>query len=197
MQKYKQLHIFLYLLAVGRRKYLLDDLRLTTHVTVRRGLTVDGIAQFEPGFDKIGPHIEQVHDFFGDLSVRQLHFRRTICIDVNAGGLGYTDRIGYLYQYLIGYAGGDEILGDMPGGVSRGPVNFGRILAAESATAMSSFTAIGVNDDLPTRQAGGTTRTTDHKLPGRVDMIVDLIVEQPGVLLVFGLYPRDQDLDNV
>jgi hypothetical protein len=50
---------------------------------------------------------------------------------------------------------------------------------------MCTFTTVGVYNDLTAGQPGIAVRTTDHKFAGRIDMILDLIVEQVGVFLIF------------
>ena len=64
---------------------------------------------------------------------------------------------------------------------------------------MRTTTSVGVNDNLPTRQACVAMRTTNHKLSRWVDMISDALFEQSTHLLVtnLGNDTWNQDVDDI
>ena len=50
---------------------------------------------------------------------------------------------------------------------------------------MSTFSAIGIHNDLAAGQPRIAVRSADHELAGGIDMVLDVIVEQLCVLLIF------------
>mgnify|MGYP002507958761 CR=1 FL=1 len=61
---------------------------------------------------------------------------------------------------------------------------------------MSTFTAVGINDNLTSGQTGISVRTTDDKLSGRVNMIDNLVIEQSQHFIVMNRsnHARHQNL---
>ena len=83
--------------------------------------------------------------------------------------MGDADRVGDLDLAALGEAGGDDVLGDVAGGVGGRAVDLGRVLAGEGAAAVAGHAAVGVDDDLAAGEAGVADRAADHELAGRVD----------------------------
>ena len=113
---------------------------------------------------------------------------RAVGIDVHAHRLRNADGVGQLHFAAIGQAGGDDVLGHVPGHVGGAAIDLGRILAAEGAAAVTAPAAVGIDDDLAAGQPAVAVRTADHEPAGRIDVIGDLAVDQ---LL------RQQRLDDV
>ena len=99
-------------------------------------------------------------------------------VDVHADRLGDADGVGQLHFAAIGQAGGDDVLGHVPGHVGRAAIDLGRVLAAERAAAVTAPAAVGVDDDLAAGQAAVAVRTADDEAAGRVDVVLDLAVDQ-------------------
>src|SRR6185312_4954477 len=68
-----------------------------------------------------------------------------------------------------GQPGGDDVLGHVPRAIGAGAVDLGRVLAREAAPAVPRVTAVGVDHDLSTCEAGVGDGTADDKPPGRID----------------------------
>ncbi len=109
-------------------------------------------------------------------------------IDVHAHRLGNADGVGQLHFAAIGQAGGDDVLGHVAGHVGGAAIDLGRVLAAERAAAVPAPAAVGVDDDLAAGQAAVAVRAADDELAGRVDVVLDLAVDQVG---------RQQRLDDL
>src|SRR3989344_2148370 len=72
------------------------------------------------------------------------------CLDHN--GFGTADGIGDGDKALFGFVLSNKLLGDMPGHVGTGAVNFGRVLARKASPAVRDESAIGVHHNFPPRQ---------------------------------------------
>ena len=80
-----------------------------------------------------------------------------------------SDRVGDLHFAAARELGGDDVLGDVARGVCRRAIDLGRVLAGEGAAAVPRRTAVAVDDDLATGEAGVAHGTADHETPGRID----------------------------
>ena len=96
--------------------------------------------------------------------------------EVHRGGLGHADGIAQLHFADVGKIGGNDILRDITGHVGCGAIDLGRILAGERSAAMPPTTAVGVDDDLASREAAIALRASDLELAGGVHMDRDVIV---------------------
>ena len=90
-------------------------------------------------------------------------------VDVNADRLRMADGVGKLNFALGREAGCDDVLRHLAAHVSRAAIHLGRILAGESAAAVTAHAAVAIDDDLAAGQAGVALRTADHETAGRVD----------------------------
>jgi hypothetical protein len=113
-------------------------------------------------------------------------FTRSKSFDHDGCGFGDTDGIGDLYLTTIRQSGGNNILGDIAPYISSRTVDFGWILAGESATAMPGRAAIGINNDLASSEAAVTYRTTNDETPGGIENPVVL----PAPLSMFEVVPK-------
>ena len=93
-------------------------------------------------------------------------------------GSRHADRVGQLHFAAIGQAGGDDVLGHVPGHVGGAAIDLGRILAAEGAAAVPAPAAVGIDDDLAPGQAAVAVRAADDEPAGRVDVVRDVAVDQ-------------------
>src|SRR5207247_5515451 len=87
-----------------------------------------------------------------------------------------ADGVGQLHLALGGEARGDDILGDVAGYVGGLAVDLGRVLAAEGTAPMPAASAVGVDDDLASRQATVAVRTALEEAAGRVDVATDHVL---------------------
>ena len=131
-----------------------DGAWLASHVAVGCGFLVDGVAELEALLDGVGTEVEEPGDVFGYLAVAVGDVAGAVGLDVDADGLGYADGVGELDEDLVGNAGGDEVLGDVTGGVGCAAVYLGGVLAGEGAAAMGALAAVGVDDYLAACEAG-------------------------------------------
>ena len=106
-------------------------------MTIRSGLEINRVTQFQTLLDRFRTHIEDIPDLSGDLSVCHIHLRTAKSIHENIHRFSHTDRIRHLYQHLIRHTGGNHILSDMTSGISSRTVYLRRVLSRESTTAMS------------------------------------------------------------
>ena len=194
----KQLHLHDFFLPVGAHERLGDDFVLAAHVTVGRRFRIDRVSELQPRLDGVRAHVEQGGYLSGYLAVGVFHLSRSVGADVYTHGLGHPDGIGHLDQHLVGHAGSHQVLRDMACGISGRTVYLGRVLAAESASAVRPFAAIGVHDDLAAGQSGVAVGAADDEFPGGVDVIDGLVGEeflQRGLQLFF--HAGDQNVDDV
>ena len=102
---------------------------------------------------------------------------RAESVDPHAHRLSHADCISQLYLGLVGQPRCHNVLGDVAGHISRRTVHLGRILAAESAAAVTARAAVGVDDDLAARQAGVAHRSANHKSSRRIDVVLGVLIE--------------------
>ena len=103
---------------------------------------------------------------------------RAFGVDVHADRLGDADGVGELHFAALGQAGGDDVLGHVAGHVGGAAIDLRRVLAAERAAAVPAPAAVGVDDDLAAGQPAVAVRAADDELAGRVDVVLDLAVDQ-------------------
>src|SRR5690606_4388569 len=70
-------------------------------------------------------------------------------VEVDGERVDHADGVGELDLELVGETRGHDVLGRVPGGIGRGTVDLGGVLAGEGAAPVAGVTAIGVDDDLP------------------------------------------------
>ena len=135
---------------------------------------VAGLQEVEVADDRSGTEVEHLVDRGLDLGgIDRLGAEG---LDEDAHGVGDADGVGDLHLAPARRTGGDHVLGHPSGGVGGGPVNLGGVLAAEGASTVTSHAAVGVDDDLASRQSAVALRTTGHEASRRVDEDVVVIV---------------------
>src|SRR5579884_1370976 len=128
---------------------------------------VDGAAQVERLDDgrrsQVEVFVNQVDDLFvGDVAgAKGLNEERERAC--------HADGVGNLQFQPVGDSGGDQVFGDVAGRVGCRAVYLCRVLAAEGAAAMPGHAAIGIGNDLATRQASIAHRAAGHETPGGID----------------------------
>ena len=93
-----------------------------------------------------GPEVEDLGD--GLLDLLRVDGLGAEGLDEQAHGRGLADRVGHLDLDARGQSGGHGVLGDPADGVRGGAVDLRRVLAGESAAAVTGHAAVGVDDDL-------------------------------------------------
>jgi hypothetical protein len=99
---------------------------------------------------------------------------RSVGLDVHRDRVGHADRVRELDQRAFGDAGGDEVLGHVASHVGGGSIHLRRVLSRERAAAVRGAPAVGIHDDLPTRETGVSLRPADDEAAGRVDVVFRL-----------------------
>src|SRR5690348_4737145 len=149
-----------------------DAFRLPTKMPVGRRRGVDRLPKIQGLDDAVGRQIEHILD--GSHDVGLWNNRGSEAVHHHRHRLRHTDRICELHFAPPCETGRDDVLRDPSRRVARGAVDFARILSAERAAAMSSHAAVGVDDDLATREPGVALRAADDEASRRIDMVLDL-----------------------
>ena len=156
-------------------------------VAVSRGRTVDRLVQPEISADSARREAAELVDAADCLL--QLVVRddsRSVRVDVERERLGDADRISELDGAAARQACRDDVLGEVPRGISGRAVDLGRVLARECAAAVRGRAAVRVDDDLAPGDPGVAFRAADLEAAGRVDVIDGPLVEH-----AFGEDARD------
>ena len=124
----------------------------------------------------------------------ELDLLGALAVDHHRHRVGDADGVGDLQLAALGETGGDDVLGDVAGGIGARAVDLARVLAGEGAAAVRRGAAVGVDDDLAAGEAGVAHGTADHELAGGVD---DDEVFEPAVVQVLGQDGLDHVLEDV
>ena len=101
-----------------------------------------------------GAKVEVLADDLHELRVRLL--AGTVCVDEDRQGLGNADGVRELDEAAAREASRDKRFRDPAGGVRRGAVDLGEILARESSSTVRTPTTVSIDDDLTAGQTGIT-----------------------------------------
>ncbi len=147
-----------------------DCLGVAAHVSVGGCLGVDGLAEVKSFLDGVGGHVETFHSFhhLGNLAVGEVDAGGATGVDAEADRLCHADGVGYLHEGLTCDTGGNEVFGDVAGGIGCRAVDLGGVFARECAAAVGAAAAIGVDDDFAACQAGVAVGASDDKFSGGV-----------------------------
>src|SRR5579864_2580605 len=122
---------------------------VASEVAVGGSLAVNRTTQLERLDDSLGRQLEvrphQVRDNFGIDLVRAKRFNQ------NAHRLSDADRVRELQLAAVSHSGSNNVFRDVTRHVSCGPINLGRIFAAESTAAMTPHASVGIDNNLPAR----------------------------------------------
>src|SRR3990172_549433 len=149
---------------------------VATEVAVGRRRPEDRPAEAKIPDNGTRPQVEDLLDQAGDGLVGKLPGPESFYIDGQRPG--DPDSVRHLDLAAIGQPGGDDVFGHPASGIGPRAVDFGRILAAEASPTVAAHPAVGVDDDLATRQTGIAKRATDDETPGRVDKDPELAVDK-------------------
>ena len=149
---------------------------LPAHVAVGRQRAVDRRPQVQIPDDGRGPQVEHPAD--GGLQPVVAHGAGAEGVHQHAHRLGHADGVGQLHLAAPGQAGGHDVLGHIPGGVGRGAVHLGGVLAGEAAAAVGGAAAVGVHDDLAAGEAGVPLGAADDEAACWVDIILRALIQQ-------------------
>src|SRR5215217_7034014 len=97
-------------------------------------------------------------------------------VGVHGHRLRHANRVGQLHLAAIGEARRDDILRNVTRHVARRAVNFCRVFARKSATAMRRRTTVSVDDDLAAGNAGVAMWAADDEAPSRIDQVLGVLV---------------------
>ena len=149
-------------------------------MAVRRSRTIDRAQQVEIADDRRRAQVEDFEHGLLDALVGEHPGAESLHEDTD--GMRLADRVSHLHLAALGQTRGHDVLGHPAHGVRRGPVDLGRVLAGEGAPAMSCHTAVGVDDDLATRESGIAHGSAHLEAPGGVDQKPVAIARQVGAL---------------
>ena len=94
--------------------------------------------------------------------------------------MGHADGVGQLDLALVSQSRRHDVLGHIAGGVGRGAVHLGAVLAGECAAAVTGVAAVTVHDDLSTGQTAVTLGASDHKTTSGIDEELGILVHHVG-----------------
>ncbi len=95
---------------------------------------------------------------------------RSVGIDIDRQRLGDADRVGKLNRAAIGETRGNDVFGEVTGGIGCRAIDLRWILARKCAASMWRRPAIGVDDNFAAGQTAIAVGTADHEFAGRVDV---------------------------
>src|SRR5690625_3080825 len=145
---------------------LLPGKTVSSEMPIRCGLLVSRFFQLQAPDNSGRGHIENSGDRPGYFGIR--HPAGSIGIDMDGDRLWNSDRIGYLYQTLIGQICSNHIFCYMARSIGCTPIYLGRIFTRKSTSAMSSAAAIGIHYNLTACKPRISMRATYDKLSGWV-----------------------------
>src|SRR3990170_7491147 len=115
-------------------------------VTIAGGLAEDRPPEVEVTDDCARAQVEELLHESGDLVVGKLAGAEGL--DVDRKRMGNADGVGHLDLAAGGQAGGDDVLGRVPGRVGAGAIDLRGILTAEAPAPMAGHSAVGAADHL-------------------------------------------------
>ena len=158
-------------------------------MTVGRGLRVDRTAQVEHLNDAARTQIKDLavaHDFRNAFVGNDA---RAVSVHGDVHGVSHADGVGDLDLSTRRKTRGDDVLCDVTAGIGRGTIHLRGILAGESAAAVRAGAAVGVDDDLASRETAVALGAAHHEASGGVH-------EEAGVFEPFGGHHRTDDVFN-
>ena len=142
-------------------------------MAVGSSLLVDRAQQVEHLNDALGAQIKVGIHQLGNFVVGDN--ASTFGVDRHIHWFGYANGVSHLNLALARQPRSHHVLGHITCGVGCGTIHFGRVLARESTTSMGAGAAVGVDNDLATRQAAITLRATDDEATGGVDQVACVV----------------------
>ena len=130
--------------------------------------------------DDTRPEVPVVADDLDELGVGFL--ASAVCVDEDRQGLGNADGVRELDEAAAREASRNKRLRDPAGGVRRGAVDLGEILARESSSTVRTPTTVRIDNDLTAGETGITLRTTDDETAGGLDLYIRTMMSFPKTL---------------
>src|SRR6185369_16491707 len=93
-------------------------------------------------------------------------------VDQHTDWFGYADGVRELNFATISQSSGHDVLGNVTRHVGGRAIDFGRIFAAECAAAVTAHTAVGVDNDLASGQAGIPHRSADYESACGINVVL-------------------------
>src|SRR5215472_16864163 len=143
---------------------------VSSKVPESRRLLINGPAEIQVLNDSFGSQREVGTNEFGHLLFR--NYAGAKGVDHDRDRIRDADRISELNFGALGEAGGNQVLGDVTGHVAGRAIHFRRVLARDSATAVTAHSTVGIDDNLASRETGVAMRSADDKAPCRIDVIL-------------------------
>lgn len=180
-------------------------------VTVIGGLGIDRAEQVEL-LDDVGRfEREDFQDGFEDFVVTEGTCAKSI--NVNADWKRVTDSVSELDLTLGGKTCCNDVFSDPAAHVGSATIHFGWVFARKGTTTVTTHAAIGVDNDLTTREAAIALWATNNEFASRVDQILGVFCEHVfrqhlfddllnaelldfGVANVSAVLRGDNDVDN-
>jgi len=122
-------------------------------VSVGRGLLVLRLTERERHREGTGPAVELHLDAVRDGLGREFARMGAVGLHEERQRLGNTDGVGQLHERALGKSALNNRLGHLPARVGRGSIHLGGILPGEGTATVRTPAAVGVNDDLASREA--------------------------------------------
>ena len=135
-------------------------------MTVSRGLFIDGSAQIKVIDNRQRTQVKDLtHSLF---NLERINLFGSESLNVQAHRCRLPNSVSDLNLGTVSKTGTHNVLGNPTHGVCCRTINLRGVLARERTPAVTSRTAIGINNNLATGQTGIAYGTTLHKTAGRV-----------------------------
>ena len=155
-----------------------NNLWLTTQMAISGSLLINRITKLQAIFNSLRAKIKKFIYLLRNLTIAHVYMAAAISIDIDIDGTSHTNSIRHLHQHFVSHTGCHQVLGNMTGCISGTTVYLTGVLTGESATTVSTFTTVGIYDNLASRQTGISVRSADNELSGRINVIGDVVIEQ-------------------
>ena len=143
-------------------------------VAERGSLLVEGSAELEVAGEHAGAEVKVLQDDVAELSV--VLNASAVSVDVNREGLSNADRVRELDEAAVAELSSNKRLCDPAGRVGARAVDLRGVLSRESAAAVGTPAAVGVNDDFTTSDASITLGPANDKAARGVDVVNGAVV---------------------
>lgn len=114
------------------------------------------------------------HDFCKRIVVYNARAER---VDVHRNGMRHADCVCNLQFRSLAHACRNEIFADITSHIACASVHFRGVFSAERAAAVGAESAVGVDDNLSSRNAAVACGTADDKSARRVDVDLRIVVD--------------------
>src|ERR1051325_2805148 len=144
-------------------------------MSISRGLLIDRTAQLKRLDNPFRSKLEVLANKLFQLLFTDLAGSEGIY--QHADRLSDADSVSKLHFATICKTGSNNIFGDVARHVTGRAVNLGRVLAAESAAAVTAHAAVAVNDDLASCKTCIAHGAADHKAPSGINVVLGVCIQ--------------------